>query len=212
MIRPRLPPVQPGRQLRGPPASTARIKAYPGTLRIALAVNGQPVESDVEPRVLLVHFLRDAKVGDQRLTGTQIGCDTTTCGACTILLDGMPVKSCGLFAVQADGREITTVEGLAPHGHLHPVQEGFKECHALQCGFCTPGMLLTAVALLKANPDPTEDEVRRAISGNLCRCTGYANIVNAIRWAARRTRSSAPAAPAPAGVGALLGGLAPRDA
>ena len=170
-------------------------------MRISLGVNGQQVESNVEPRLLLVHLLRDVLL----LTGTQIGCDTTTCGACTVLLDGLPVKSCGLFAVQGDGREITTVEGLAPHGHLHAVQEGFKECHALQCGFCTAGMMLTAVALLAANPDPSEDEIRWAISGNLCRCTGYANIVRAVQWAARRSRAVASA---PVGVGGILGGLA----
>jgi len=172
-------------------------------MHISLGVNGQPVEAEAEPRMLLVHFLRDV-LG---LTGAQIGCDTTNCGACTVLLDGMAVKSCGLFAVQADGREITTVEGLAPHGHLHPVQEGFKECHALQCGFCTPGMVLTAIALLASNPEPTEDEIRWGLSGNLCRCTGYANIVRAVQWAARTMRASAPA---PAGMGAILAGHAPQ--
>ena len=171
------------------------------TMHISLGVNGQPVEAEAEPRMLLVHFLRDV-LG---LTGAQIGCDTTTCGACAVLLDGMAVKSCGLFAVQADGREVTTVEGLAPHGHLHPVQEGFKECHAVQCGFCTPGMVLTAVALLASNPDPTEDEIRWGLSGNLCRCTGYANIVRAVQWAARKMRASAPA---PRGMGAILAGHA----
>jgi len=164
---------------------------------MSLGVNGQPVEADVEPRLLLVHYLRDFL----RLTGTQVGCDTTTCGACTILLDGMAVKSCGLFAVQAAGREITTVEGLAPHGHLNPVQEGFKECFALQCGFCTPGMVLASIALLTSNPDPTEDEIRWALSGNLCRCTGYANIVKAVQWAADKMRATASA---PTGMGAIL--------
>jgi len=129
---------------------------------------------------LLVHFLRQT-LG---LTGTHIGCDTSSCGACTVLLDGKPVKSCTMFAVQADGRELTTVEGLAPPGGLHPVQEGFHVEHGLQCGFCTPGMMLTATALLAENPDPTEKEIRWAISGNICRCTGYQNIVNAARHAA----------------------------
>ena len=151
-------------------------------MHISLGINGQPVDADVEPRMLLVHYLRDVL----RLTGAQIGCDTTTCGACTVLLDGMAVKSCGMFAVQADGREITTVEGLAPHGHLNPVQEGFKECFALQCGFCTPGMMMTARALLDENPSPTDEEIRVAISGGICRCTGYKNIVSAVRWAAEQ--------------------------
>jgi carbon-monoxide dehydrogenase small subunit len=166
-------------------------------MHISLGVNGQPVEADVEPRLLLVHYLRDLL----RLTGTQIGCDTTTCGACTILMDGMAVKSCGLFAVQAAGREITTVEGLAPHGHLNPVQEGFKECFALQCGYCTPGMVLASIALLTSNPDPTEEEIRWALSGNICRCTGYTNIVKAVQWAADKMRATASA---PTGMGAIL--------
>ena len=156
-------------------------------MHISLGVNGQPVEADVEPRLLLVHYLRDVL----RLTGTQIGCDTTTCGACTILLDGMAVKSCGLFAVQADGREITTVEGLASASELHPLQEGFKQEHGLQCGFCTPGMMLAAKALLDRNPDPTEEDVRWALSGNLCRCTGYQNIVKSVLWAAEKLRAEA---------------------
>src|SRR2546427_902985 len=130
------------------------------TMHISLGVNGQSVEAEAEPRMLLVHFLRDVL----DLTGAQVGCDTTNCGTCVVLLDGMAVKSCGLFAVQADGREITTVEGLAPHGHLHPVQEGFKECHALQCGFCTPGVVLADIALLATNPDPTEHEIRWPLS------------------------------------------------
>jgi len=166
-------------------------------MHISLGVNGQPVDADVEPRMLLVHFLRDVA----KLTGTQVGCDTTTCGTCTVLLDGMAVKSCGLFAVQVEGREITTIEGLAPHGNLNPVQEGFKICHALQCGFCTPGMILASVALLTANPDPTEDQVRWALSGNLCRCTGYANIVRAVQWAAEKMKKEPPA---PTGMGAIL--------
>jgi carbon-monoxide dehydrogenase small subunit len=170
-------------------------------MRIALTVNGQGGEWDVEPRMLLIHFVRDV-LG---LTGAQIGCDTTTCGTCTILLDGMAVKSCGLFAVQAHAREITTVEGLAHHGHLHPVQEAFKECHALQCGFCTPGMVLASIALLASNVDPNEEEIRWGLSGNLCRCTGYANIVKAVRSAAQKLRL---AAPAPSGIGAVLAGHA----
>ena len=151
---------------------------------ITVTVNGEPRSAEVEPRLLLVHFLRD-RLG---LTGTHIGCDTSGCGACTVLLDGVPVKSCTVFAVQADGREVGTVEGLARDGQLHPVQQGFKEEHGLQCGFCTPGMMLTAKALLDENPDPTEEEIRWALSGNLCRCTGYQNIVKAVRWAARAMR------------------------
>ncbi|MFW6193073.1 MAG: (2Fe-2S)-binding protein [Gemmatimonadota bacterium] len=148
---------------------------------ISVTVNGETVEGEVEARTLLVHFLRD----ELGLTGTHIGCDTTNCGACTVLLDDTLVKSCTLFAVQADGGEILTVEGLAENGELHPVQEGFHEEHGLQCGFCTPGMMLVGYRLLESNPDPTEDEIRHAISGNLCRCTGYQNIVESIRWAAR---------------------------
>src|SRR5437588_340903 len=140
---------------------------------ITVTVNGQAWEAEVEPRLLLVHLLRDV-VG---VTGTHVGCDTTSCGACTVLLDGIPVKSCTMFAVQADGRSVTTVEGLRQNGQLHPVQVGFKEEHGLQCGFCTPGMMLVAVALLEENPDPTEQDIRWAISGNLCRCTGYQHIV-----------------------------------
>ena len=148
--------------------------------RVRLQVNGEDHDLEVEPRLLLVHLLRD-KLG---LTGTHVGCDTTSCGACTVLLDGTPIKSCTHFAVQADGREITTVEGLAPAGGLHPLQKGFKEEHGLQCGFCTPGMMLTARALLDENPDPSADEIRVAISGQICRCTGYKNIVKAVQWAA----------------------------
>jgi carbon-monoxide dehydrogenase small subunit len=137
-----------------------------------------------------VHLLRDRLA----LTGTHVGCDTTSCGACTVLLDGTPIKSCTFFAVQADERELTTVEGLRRDGRLHPIQEGFKEEHGLQCGFCTPGMMLSAVALLEQSPDPTEEEVRWALSGNVCRCTGYQNIVNAVRWAARKLEADrAPA-------------------
>jgi carbon-monoxide dehydrogenase small subunit len=157
------------------------------TMTVRVRVNGSWSSAEIEPRCLLVHLIRDSF----GLTGTQIGCDTTTCGACTVLLDGVPVKSCGVLAAQVDGREITTVEGLGPRGQLHPVQEGFREEHAVQCGFCTPGMMLAAVALLEANPEPSEEEIRWALSGNLCRCTGYVNIVKAVQWAARKMRSQA---------------------
>jgi carbon-monoxide dehydrogenase small subunit len=150
--------------------------------QITVTVNGEPRVVEVEPRLLLVHMIREI-LG---MTGTHLGCDTTSCGACTVLLDGLPVKSCTLFGVQTDGHEITTVEGLGWPSELHPVQEGFKEEHGLQCGFCTPGMMLTVAALLEDNPDPTEDEIRWAISGNLCRCTGYQNIVKSVQWAARK--------------------------
>ena len=149
---------------------------------VHLEVNGQDCEAEIEPRLLLVHFIRDVL----ELTGTHIGCDTTSCGACTLLLDGKPVKSCTLFAVQADGREIRTIEGLAVDGRLHPLQEGFKEEHGLQCGFCTPGMIMSAYALLQKNPHPNEQEIRWGISGNLCRCTGYQNIVKAVQYAANK--------------------------
>jgi aerobic carbon-monoxide dehydrogenase small subunit len=154
---------------------------------VTVAVNGQSRSAEVEPRLLLVHFLRET-LG---LTGTHVGCDTTGCGACTVLVDGVPVKSCTMFAVQVDGRAVTTVEGLPSDGQLHPLQEGFKEEHGLQCGFCTPGMLLVTAALLEENPDPTDEEVRWAISGNICRCTGYQNIVRAVQWAAEKKRSAA---------------------
>jgi carbon-monoxide dehydrogenase small subunit len=150
------------------------------THAVEVTVNGVARSVEVEPRLLLVHFLRET-LG---LTGTHVGCDTTSCGACTVLLDGTPVKSCTLFAVQANGRDVTTVEGLAQNGTLHPLQEGFREEHGLQCGFCTPGMLLVTSALLAENPDPSEEEIRWAISGNICRCTGYQNIVKAVQWAA----------------------------
>jgi aerobic carbon-monoxide dehydrogenase small subunit len=151
---------------------------------IQVTVNGTRHEAKVDARLLLVHLIRDVL----RLTGTHIGCDTTHCGACTVLLDGLPVKSCTLLAVQADGREIMTVEGLEKDGQLHPIQEGFWEKHGLQCGFCTPGMMLTSYALLKDNKSPTEHDIRRAISGNLCRCTGYVNIVKAVQHAADKLR------------------------
>jgi carbon-monoxide dehydrogenase small subunit len=152
--------------------------------RVHVTVNGTPHEAEVETRTLLVHFIRE----ELRLTGTHIGCDTTNCGACTILLDGKAVKSCTILAVQAEGRQIRTVEGLAEDGKLHPVQEGFVEEHGLQCGFCTPGMMMTTVAFLAKNPNPTEDEIRHAIAGNLCRCTGYVNIVKAVQYAAQKSR------------------------
>ena len=149
-------------------------------MQVKVAVNGEKLEADVEPRLLLVHLIREVF----RLTGTHIGCDTTHCGACTVLLDGRPVKSCTVFAVQANGREIMTVEGLEQNGKLHPLQEGFVAEHGLQCGYCTPGMLMTSYAFLKKHPKPSEDEIRLGISGNLCRCTGYVNIVKAIQHAA----------------------------
>jgi aerobic carbon-monoxide dehydrogenase small subunit len=149
---------------------------------VRVKVNGTSREAEVEPRLLLVHFIRDI-LG---LTGTHVGCDTTNCGACTVLLEGKPVKSCTVFAVQADDQEIRTIEGVADNGKLHPLQEGFREEHGLQCGFCTPGMILTAKALLERNPHPTEQEIRWGISGNLCRCTGYQNIVKAVQYAANK--------------------------
>ena len=148
--------------------------------RIALTVNGERQEGEVEPRLLLVYYLRE-QLG---LTGTNVGCDTSSCGACTVLLDGESVKSCTVLAVQADGREVTTIEGLADGDSLHPVQQAFHEQHALQCGFCTPGMVMAAVSLLQENPSPTEEEVRLGLEGNLCRCTGYHNIVKAVLAAA----------------------------
>ena len=154
--------------------------------RIALKVNGEGRTAEVEPRLLLVHYLRD-HLG---LTGTHIGCETSLCGACTVLLDGKAVKSCTVLTVQADRAEVTTIEGLARNGKLHPVQEGFWEEHGLQCGYCTPGMILAGAALLEANPNPSEQEIRRAIAGNLCRCTGYQHIVNAIQWSAKKIRRS----------------------
>jgi carbon-monoxide dehydrogenase small subunit len=158
-------------------------------MEITVRVNGESRTEDVEPRLLLVGFIRDV-LG---LTGTHLGCDTTSCGVCTVLLDGVPVKSCTMFAVQADGREVTTVEGLARDGKLHPIQEGFKEAHGLQCGFCTPAMMLVGSALLEKNPSPSDEDVRWAISGNLCRCTGYMNIVKAIQWAGRKMQDDAAA-------------------
>jgi aerobic carbon-monoxide dehydrogenase small subunit len=152
--------------------------------RIKLTVNGTAREAEVESRLLLVHLLRETF----QMTGTHIGCDTTHCGACTVLLDGQPVKSCTVLAVQADGCALATVEGLEKDGKLHAVQEGFTEKHGLQCGFCTPGMLMTSCALLERNKSPSEEEIREAISGNLCRCTGYLNIVKAVQYAAEHMR------------------------
>jgi aerobic carbon-monoxide dehydrogenase small subunit len=159
--------------------------------RVAITVNGQRRVADIEPRLLLAHLIRQG-LG---LTGTHTGCDTSNCGACTVLYDGRAVKSCTMLAVQADGHAITTVEGLASASELHPLQEGFKDEHGLQCGFCTPGMMLAAKALLDENPSPTEDEVRWALSGNLCRCTGYQNIVKAVLWAAEKMRPEADGTP-----------------
>jgi aerobic carbon-monoxide dehydrogenase small subunit len=164
----------------------AVARAGATTRPVTVTVNGQPRAAEVENRLLLVHFLRET-LG---LTGTHIGCDTSGCGACTVLLDGVPVKSCTMLAVQADGHELTTVEGLIGPGGLHPIQQAFHEEHGLQCGFCTPGMMLTSVALLAENPDPTDEEVRWALSGNVCRCTGYQNIVNAVRSAAAKLREA----------------------
>ena len=157
------------------------------TLGIHVTVNGVPHDVEVEARTLLVHFLRE----NLGMTGTHIGCDTTNCGACTVILNGRAVKSCTVFAVQADQGTVATVEGLEANGKLHPIQEGFHQEHGLQCGFCTPGMLMTSCALLKANPSPSEDAIRWAISGNLCRCTGYVNIVKSVQWAAKQMAGGA---------------------
>ena len=159
------------------------------THHVRIELNGVAKEAGVDPRLLLVHFIRDVA----GITGTHLGCDTTSCGACTVLLDGRPIKSCTFFAVQADGRRIQTVEGLAHDGKLHPIQEGFHQEHGLQCGFCTPGMMMSALALLERNPNPSEEEIRWGISGNLCRCTGYQNIVKAVRYAASKMQKGASA-------------------
>ena len=161
---------------------------------ITVTVNGRQYQSEVEPRMLLVHYLRDVL----DLTGTHIGCDTSQCGACNVLLNGESVKSCTMFAVQADGSEVTTIEGLTPEGGLHPIQEAFWEKHGLQCGFCTPGMIVASYQLLKNNPNPTEAEIRKGLEGNICRCTGYQNIVRAVQSAAEHMRT---AAEAPVGAG-----------
>jgi aerobic carbon-monoxide dehydrogenase small subunit len=150
--------------------------------QISMTVNGKVRKSTVDSRTLLVHYLRE----QLRLTGTNVGCDTSQCGSCNVLIDGRPVKSCTVFAVQADGSEVTTIEGLATNGTLHPLQDAFWEHHGLQCGYCTPGMIIAAVGLLKANPKPSEREIRDGISGNFCRCTGYQHIVNAIQYAASK--------------------------
>jgi aerobic carbon-monoxide dehydrogenase small subunit len=154
------------------------------TLKFNVEVNGVRHESEVEPRLLLVHYLRES-LG---LTGTHVGCETSMCGACTVILDGKAVKSCTLFAVQADGAKVTTVEGLKQNGKYHPVQEGFWEEHGLQCGFCTPGMIMSTLDLLSRNPDPSEEQIRHGLEGNLCRCTGYQHIVNAVRSAAKKMK------------------------
>jgi carbon-monoxide dehydrogenase small subunit len=172
--------------------------SQPTMVRIQVSVNGEDREASVEPRLLLVHFIRETL----NITGTHIGCDTTHCGACTVLLDDRPVKSCTIFAVQAGGRRIMTVEGLAQGGKLHPIQEAFTEEHGLQCGFCTPGMMMIGVAFLQENLNPTDDEIRRAISGNLCRCTGYMNIVKAFQSAAGKLRAGNPGAGKPGEGGA----------
>jgi carbon-monoxide dehydrogenase small subunit len=158
-------------------------------MNVQVTINGEKLSADVEPRLLLVHLIREVF----RLTGTHIGCDTTHCGACTVLLDGRPVKSCTMFAVQAHNRDFQTVEGLEQNGALHPLQEGFIAEHGLQCGYCTPGMLMTSKAFLDRHPSPSEDDIRWAISGNLCRCTGYVNIVKAVQHAAAKLRAAAPA-------------------
>lgn len=156
-------------------------------MKINVNVNGVSHQSDVEPRMLLVHYLRDAL----NLTGTHVGCETSLCGACTVLVDGQAVKSCTLFAVQADGAKITTIEGLAAGGKLHPVQEGFWEHHGLQCGYCTPGMIMAAAQILERNPDPSPEEIRHGLEGNLCRCTGYQHIVQSVQCAAKKMKARA---------------------
>jgi carbon-monoxide dehydrogenase small subunit len=165
-------------------SETIATAAGPVSRRLTVTVNGEERSEEIDNRLLLVHFLRQ-KLG---LTGTHVGCDTSHCGACTVLLDGVPVKSCTVLAVQTEGHEVTTVEGLAKGGELHPIQTAFHEQHGLQCGYCTPGMMLTSVALIAENPDPSEEDVRWAISGQICRCTGYQNIVNAVQSAAAAMR------------------------
>jgi carbon-monoxide dehydrogenase small subunit len=159
-------------------------------MKINVTVNGVSHQNEVEPRLLLVHYLREA-LG---LTGTHVGCETSLCGACTVLVDGQAVKSCTLFAVQADGAKITTIEGLASEGKLHPVQEGFWEHHGLQCGYCTPGMIMAAAQILERNPDPSDEEIRHGLEGNLCRCTGYQHIVQAVQCAAKKMKTKSAAA------------------
>jgi len=166
-------------EIQTPPNSDTPVR------RVTINVNGEARTADIEPRLLLADMLRQGL----KLTGTHKGCDTSSCGACTVLFDGRPIKSCTMLAVQADGHDVQTVEGLATPSELHPIQEGFKEKHGLQCGFCTPGMMMAAKALLERNDNPTEDDVRWALSGNLCRCTGYQNIVKAVLWAAEKMRA-----------------------
>jgi carbon-monoxide dehydrogenase small subunit len=156
-------------------------------MKIDISINGQKCEADVEPRLLLVHFIRDMA----GMTGTHIGCETSICGACTALLDGKAVKTCSILAVQANGSEITTIEGLAKDGQLHPLQEGFWECHGLQCGYCTPGMIMSAYGLLQENPNLSEEQIRHGLEGNLCRCTGYQNIVDSVKYAAAKMQAQA---------------------
>ena len=165
-------------------SETMATAAGPVSRRLTVTVNGEERSEEIDNRLLLVHFLRQKLA----LTGTHVGCDTSHCGACTVLLDGVPVKSCTVLAVQTEGREVTTVEGLANGAELHPIQTAFHEQHGLQCGYCTPGMMLTSVALIAENPDPSEEDVRWAISGQICRCTGYQNIVNAVQSAAAAMR------------------------
>ena len=155
-------------------------------MQIQITVNGKPRKAEVEDRTLLVYYLRETL----QLTGTHVGCDTSSCGACTVHLDGVSVKSCAILAAQADGCSVTTIEGLAPVGEMHPLQDGFKECHGLQCGYCTPGMIMTAADLLNRNPHPTETDIRLALEGNICRCTGYHNIVKSIQWAADNSKTT----------------------
>ncbi|HYA34260.1 MAG TPA: (2Fe-2S)-binding protein [Candidatus Binataceae bacterium] len=155
-------------------------------MQVKLTINGSPFEADVDPRTLLVHFIRDTA----QLTGTHVGCETSMCGACTVLMNGRAVKSCAILAVQAEGAEITTVEGLAKDGKISPVQEGFWEEHGLQCGYCTPGMIMNSTDLLSRNPNPSEAEIREALEGNLCRCTGYQHIIKAVQYAAAKMRES----------------------
>lgn len=159
------------------------------TLPIALTVNGKQVEAEIDPRTLLVQFLRD----QLQLTGTHVGCDTAQCGACTVHLNGRAIKSCSVLALQVQGGQVTTIEGLAPEGSLHPMQEAFRECHGLQCGFCTPGMVMSSVTLLQENPDASEADIREALDGNICRCTGYQNIVKSIQFCQSAVKSTADA-------------------
>ncbi len=167
-------------EIQTPPSGDIAVR------RVTINVNGEPRTADIEPRLLLADLLRQGL----QLTGTHKGCDTTNCGACTVLFDGRPIKSCTMLAAQAEGHDVQTVEGLGTASELDPIQEGFKQEHGLQCGFCTPGMMMSAKALLERNPNPTEDEIRWALSGNLCRCTGYQNIIKAVRWAAEKMRSN----------------------